>query len=58
MEKRSRASCRRRAASAVVCRGDGTWRWRQASPTWASVGGRRASSPSGSWLAWAWATAV
>src|SRR5215213_4046197 len=58
MEKRSRASTRWRAASAAVCSGDATWPWRQGSPTWRSVASRRASFPSGSWLAWAWATAV
>src|SRR5215216_2871376 len=36
-----------------------TWGWRQASPTWRSVGGCRASwLLVGSSLAWAWATVV
>ena len=45
MENRSRASCRWRAASAVVCCCEVTGRLRQFSPTWPWVGGRRASLP-------------
>jgi hypothetical protein len=43
MEKRSRASTRRRAASAVACSGAATWPWRRGSPAWRSVASRRAT---------------